>query len=182
MHNKNYNIVNLWNGSAYIVGSMGEKARIGITRYDSSGSNIGLFAQAGNAYTITVNDVSSFFPDNESLYALKFALDSKTAPVTIATSRSAFKQYQTKSYEDVSKGAYVISNTPNKSYRLTLIATGSEVETAIRVQELLARKGISARVVSAPCLELFDKQNPNYICETLGNKPIISIEYGVTAS
>ena len=118
----------------------------------------------------------------ESLYALKFALDSKTAPVTIVTSRSAFKQYQTKSYEDVSKGAYVISNTPNKSYRLTLIATGSEVETAIRVQELLARKRISARVISAPCLELFDKQNPNYIRETLGNKPIISIEYGVTAS
>ena len=118
----------------------------------------------------------------ESLYALKFALDSKTAPVTIVTSRSAFKQYQTKSYEDVSKGAYVISNTPNKSYRLTLIATGSEVETAIRVQELLTRKRISARVVSAPCLELFDKQNRNYISETLGNKPIISIEYGVTTS
>ena len=116
----------------------------------------------------------------ESLYALKFALDSKTSPVTIVTSRGAFKQHQTKSYEDVSKGAYVILNPHSKSYHLTLIATGSEVATAIRVQELLAKKRIFARVVSAPCLELFDKQNQNYINEILGNKPIISIEYGVT--
>lgn len=118
----------------------------------------------------------------ESLYALKFALHSKTAPVTIVTSRGAFKQYQTKGFEDVTKGAYVISNEPNKSYHLTLIATGSEVETAIEVQDLLARKQIFARVVSAPCLELFDKQDKNYINKTLGNKPIVSIEYGVTAT
>ena len=118
----------------------------------------------------------------ESLYALKFALHSKTAPVTIVTSRGAFKQYQTKGFEDVTKGAYVISNEPNKSYHLTLIATGSEVETAIEVQDLLAKKQIFARVVSAPCLELFDKQDKNYINKTLGNKPIVSIEYGVTAT
>ena len=116
----------------------------------------------------------------ESLYALKFALDSKTAPVTIVTSRGGFKQYQTKDYEDVAKGAYVISDSHN-SYHLTLIATGSEVDVAIKVQELLRKKHIFARVVSAPCLELFEKQDEAYIKKILGNKPIVSIEYGVTA-
>ena len=66
-HNKNYNILNVRDGSAYIVGSMGENARIGITRYDGGGSeSTGTFARAGNGYAVTDSDISRFFPDNEN--------------------------------------------------------------------------------------------------------------------
>ena len=124
----------------------------------------------------------TFRPYNviESIAALKFAINSIDAPVTIITSRGNFEQIEVNS-NNVENGAYVISNSKNK-YKLTIIATGSEVATAINVQQLLRNKHIDARVVSAPCLEIFEKQNKKYIKDVLGNKPIVSIEFGTTSS
>lgn len=42
------------------------------------------------------------------------------------------------------------------------MATGSEVSLCVKAQQMLAEKGISARVISAPCLEIFEKQSANY--------------------
>ena len=61
----------------------------------------------------------------------------------------------------------------------TLIASGSEVEIALEARKLLAEDGVAARVVSAPCFELFAMQSQSYIDETLGKKPRIGIEAGV---
>ena len=123
----------------------------------------------------------TFRPYNvtECIAALKFAINSNTSPVSIITSRGGFDKIEVTS-NDIDKGAYIISDS-NKNYELTIIATGSEVATAIKVQELLKAKNINSRVVSAPCLELFDKQDKKYINNILGKKPIVSIEFGATS-
>lgn len=123
----------------------------------------------------------TFRPYNvtECVSALKFAINSTTSPVSIITSRGGFKKIEVPS-SDVDKGAYVIVGS-DKGYKLTIIATGSEVATAIQVKDLLKANRISSRVVSAPCLEIFDKQNKKYIDNILGSKPIVSIEFGTTS-
>ena len=60
----------------------------------------------------------------------------------------------------VSRGAYALNDQPKPD--VILIATGSEVSIALSASELLAKDGISARVVSAPCLEWFRAQDRNY--------------------
>ena len=55
------------------------------------------------------------------------------------------------------KGGYVLKDAENA--QVILIATGSEVELALKASESLEAEGISARVVSMPCAELFDEQS-----------------------
>ena len=77
------------------------------------------------------------------------------------------------------QGAYVLSpsSLPEKA---VLIATGSEVEIAMKAQAKLAEAGIGVRVVSAPCLELFEAQPAAYQNEVLGGDlPKIAIEAAV---
>ena len=45
---------------------------------------------------------------------------------------------------------------------MTLVASGTEVELALKVQEKLKENNIHSKVVSMPCMELFDKQPENY--------------------
>ncbi len=60
---------------------------------------------------------------------------------------------------------------------VTIIATGSEVEIAIKAQEKLIEKGVSAKVVSLPCWELFDTQPKSYREEVLGKDTLkVAIE------
>ena len=84
------------------------------------------------------------------------------------------------SAEGTAKGAYIISDTKGVP-DVILIATGSEVHIAITAGELLAKKKISARVVSAPSLEWFEGQNAAYREEVLPSaiKARVSIEAGV---
>ena len=64
--------------------------------------------------------------------------------------------------------------------KIVLIATGSEVEIAMEAQAMLKENGISARVVSMPCVELFAEQSADYQAETLGKDlPRIVVEAGV---
>ena len=84
--------------------------------------------------------------------------------------------------EGVAKGAYIICETP-KEPDLILIATGSEVAIAIAAAGLLKSQSISARVVSAPCLEWFEEQDDSYKARVLpaNIKARVSIEAGVGA-
>ena len=61
-----------------------------------------------------------------------------------------------------SKGAYVLADAPQGKPEVILIATGSEVQLALSAREILAGEGVGARVVSAPCLEWFAEQPPEY--------------------
>ena len=64
--------------------------------------------------------------------------------------------------DGVRRGAYVLLDSPTGSVDVLLIATGSEVQLAVGARERLAAAGIGARVVSAPCLEWFAEQSPEY--------------------
>jgi len=65
------------------------------------------------------------------------------------------------------KGAYVLSEAKGAKPQVILIGTGSEVQLALKAQELLEKDGIAARVVSAPSLELFAAQPQSYQDEVL---------------
>lgn len=82
--------------------------------------------------------------------------------------------------ENVSKGAYALNEINNPD--VVLIATGSEVYLALEAAQRLMAEGIAARVVSAPCLEWFEKQTPEYKRSILpaNVKARVSIEAGIS--
>ena len=59
---------------------------------------------------------------------------------------------------------------------MTLIATGSEVEIAVKAKDLLAEKGVKAVVVSMPSWEMFEKQDAAYKKAVLGDCPRVAVE------
>jgi len=74
-------------------------------------------------------------------------------------------------------GAYVLDKYSEGD--ITLIATGSETPLAVKTADLLKEQGVKARVVSAPCLDLFDRQSVDYQNEVLGDRSkIVAIEAG----
>lgn len=78
------------------------------------------------------------------------------------------------------RGAYVLHEAANAD--VTLIATGSEVEIAMNAVPELAKIGKTARVISAPCFELFNLQDAAYKASILGTAPRIGIEAGIRQS
>jgi transketolase len=82
------------------------------------------------------------------------------------------------SADGVARGAYVLANGSD----VILIATGSEVSLALEARDLLAKDGISARVVSMPCVEWFEAQDSVYRNEVLPPdiKARVSVEAGIT--
>ncbi len=81
-------------------------------------------------------------------------------PTTLVLTRQNLPQYE-KSGEIALKGGYVLEDCDGDPDVL-LIASGSEVELCVKAKAVLAAKGISARVVSMPCIEEFEKQHPGY--------------------
>ncbi|MCO5064759.1 MAG: transketolase [Rhizobiaceae bacterium] len=73
------------------------------------------------------------------------------------------------------RGAYLLRR-PDGDRDVTLIATGSEVEIAVKATGLLAREGVSAAVVSMPSWERFEAQEQDYRDEVLGTAPRVAIE------
>jgi transketolase len=73
------------------------------------------------------------------------------------------------------KGAYIISES-NKAgdIDIVLFASGSEVEIAIRTQEILESKGQSVRVISVPSFELLQAQGTSYLSSLKGNAKLIA--------
>src|SRR5690348_7338169 len=78
----------------------------------------------------------------------------------------------------VAQGGYVLAPGTD----VILIATGSEVSIALEARELLAGDGVSARVVSMPCVEWFDEQDESYRREVLPPtiRARVSVEAGIT--
>ena len=110
---------------------------------------------------------------------------SRNKPVGLALSRQnlpVFERSASNSADGVAKGAYVIAETKSTP-DVILIATGSEVHVAIEASRILAEQNISARVVSAPCLEWFEEQSDSYkeIVLPKNLRARVSIEAGVGA-
>ncbi len=103
-------------------------------------------------------------------------------PVGILLSRQnlpVIDRNQFASTQGVSKGAYSLNDVANPD--VILIATGSEVGITLQAAELLKKENISARVVSAPCLEWFNEQDADYKNLVLPHtvKARVSIEAGI---
>src|SRR4029079_13406441 len=62
----------------------------------------------------------------------------------------------------VTRGAYVLADSPGGNPEVILIASGSEVSLAVQAQEKLSAEGIRSRVVSMPSWEIFDHQSVEY--------------------
>ena len=78
---------------------------------------------------------------------------------------------------DIWRGAYVLDGYAEGD--ITLIATGSELPLAVKTADLLRSSGTAARVVSAPCLELFQRQDVDYQNRVLGDRSkVVAIEAG----
>ena len=70
-------------------------------------------------------------------------------------------------------------NITSHDSNVTLIASGTEVELALKVQEKLKELNIHSKVVSMPCMELFDKQSEDYRKDILDeNSLIVTVEAG----
>ena len=116
----------------------------------------------------------------ETAEAWKAALLRDDGPTALVLTRQGLPVLAPGAAEGTSKGAYVLADTEGAP-DVVLIATGSEVSLAVEARALLAKAGIAARVVSAPCLEVFRAAPAAYRAAVLpAGIPRVSIEAGVT--
>ena len=117
---------------------------------------------------------------NETLECWQIALKSKKTPSAIVLSRQKLP-YVNPSFTKENKcelGAYVV-NATSQNNKITLVASGSEVEIALEAQKKLKESNIDSKVVSMPCQELFDQQNNQFKNEIIQKDiPVITIEAG----
>ncbi|EMR12430.1 transketolase [Methylophaga lonarensis MPL] len=110
------------------------------------------------------------------------AVERTDGPTSLVLSRQGIpgRKHDASDFEVMRKGAYILSEA-NGNADVILIATGSEVDLAVKSQEALAAEGINARVVSMPSTNVFDRQDQAYKDSVLtpGVKRV-SIEAGVT--
>ena len=121
---------------------------------------------------------------NETFECWELALKNENTPSAIALSRQKVPYINPKNSKEnkCEKGAYVVNLTSHES-NVTLVASGTEVELALKVQEKLKENNIHSKVVSMPCMELFDKQPEDYRKDILEeNSLIITIEAGSVMS
>ena len=114
----------------------------------------------------------------EAIDCYEIAMESKHTPSALVFSRQAVPFIANKEKTNlVKKGAYVLRE--NKKAVITLIATGTEVALALEVCEELNKEGIETRLVSAPCLDIFDRQTKEYKNEVLNKNTLrVAIEAG----
>lgn len=97
----------------------------------------------------------------EMAAAWKLAIESKKNPTALILTRQNVETMANSSVDGVMHGAYIIGKEKNQLDAI-IIATGSEVNLAMKAKEVLYHQGIDVRVVSMPCMELFDLQSDEY--------------------
>ena len=125
--------------------------------------------------------------------AWRLAILRRKAPTALALTRQKVPLIDRKKFasaEGLRKGGYVLAEADGVSTeggsdrvdpQLILIATGSEVGLALEGREQLQKDGVPTRVVSMPCIELFEQQSQNYRDKVLPPSITarLSIEAGV---
>ena len=97
---------------------------------------------------------------NENALCWKAALNLR-APSAFVLSRQGLAPLEKGELGGVENGAYLLKRAQNA--KITLIASGSEVELCVKAAEILAARGIGANVVSAPCFDLLCEQPREYV-------------------
>jgi transketolase len=119
----------------------------------------------------------------ESMVSWISAVERKTGPSSLIFSRQnlQFQKRDATQIANIRKGGYVLSEAANGKPQAIIIATGSEVDLAMKAQAALATEGVQVRVVSMPCTNAFDRQDQAYKDSVLlkGVKRV-AVEAGVT--
>ena len=118
----------------------------------------------------------------ETIECWEQALKNPKTPSILSLTRQNLNPIR-KKYSNTNKcsfGAYEVLRS-NKKINLTILASGSEVNLAIEISHKLAKEKIYSKVISMPCLDLFDQQSESYKKKILGESKIkISIEAAST--
>jgi len=122
---------------------------------------------------------------NEVTEAYKVAIQHLHGPSTLVFSRQPMPTIDRTKYapaSGVAKGAYVLADADGGKPEVILMGTGTELQHCVAAYEKLKAEGIKARVVSMPCLELFDQQDAAYKESVLPSAVTarVSIEMGAT--
>lgn len=96
----------------------------------------------------------------ETAYAWKVAVESKKTPTVLALTRQNLPNLEGTG-EGVEKGGYILSKE-NDELDIILMGSGSEVQYCVEAKEKLEADGYGVRVVSVPCMDLFDSQDESY--------------------
>lgn len=108
----------------------------------------------------TIPGVTVFRPADARETSAAYTYATKAdGPTALILTRQNLPQ-QEGSGKDALKGGYILKDSENPE--VILLASGSEVAVAVDAYELLKTKGVAARVVSMPSMELFDKQSAEY--------------------
>ena len=121
----------------------------------------------------------------ETSVAWTVALQNAQRPTALLLSRQNLPYAPKASLDEISRGAYVLAEPSEvgskRKAQAVIIATGSEVQLALKAQEQLAAQGIAVRVVSMPSTTTFDRQDRAYKEHVLPQGlPRVAVEMGVT--
>ncbi|KKO53000.1 transketolase [Paenibacillus sp. DMB20] len=102
---------------------------------------------------------------NETSAAWAYAMENQDRPVALVLTRQNLPILAgtvDNAREGIKRGAYVVADAKEGKAQAQIIATGSEVQLAVKAQEALAQEGIHVRVISMPSWDLFDQQDKAY--------------------
>ncbi|BBY08420.1 transketolase [Mycobacterium noviomagense] len=120
---------------------------------------------------------------NETAYAWRtiLARGNGSGPVGLILTRQGVPVLEGTSLDGVARGGYVLGGAEGGEPDVILIGTGSELQIAVAAQKALADKGVTARVVSMPCVEWFESQPYDYQESVLPTsvKARVAVEAGV---
>ncbi len=128
-----------------------------------------------NHYVLRPADVT------ETAECWQVAVESTKTPSTMVLTRQNLRAVRTEFTEEnlSKKGAYELSPASGEA-KVSIFATGSEVEIAMDAQRTLESEGTPTRVVSVPCFELFEEQDQAYRTKVLGDAPVrIGVEAAI---
>ena len=118
----------------------------------------------------------------ESVVAWASAIERRSGPSSLAFSRQnlPFVQRSEAALANVRRGGYVLADCVGAP-KAVVIATGSEVDLALKAQAALAAEGVPVRVVSFPCTNVFDRQDAAYRASVLPEGVVrVAVEAGVS--
>jgi transketolase len=117
----------------------------------------------------------------ETAVAWAEALANTRRPTALLLSRQNLPYAPKAQLGGIARGAYVLAEAGGRKADAVIIATGSEVQLALKARELLQAEGISVRVVSMPSTTTFDRQDRDYKDSVLpAGVPRVAVEAGVT--
>ncbi len=115
---------------------------------------------------------------NETVGSYVMALESPGTPSVLVFSRQAVPNLEGSSSDGVARGGYALPTIGEGSIGLVLVSSGTEVSLCVDVAKAVNKEtGIAVRVVSMPCMDLFDEQPASYKSTVLPEGvPVMSVE------